>query len=684
MALSGLLVALIGASTLLGGARSAAADPRFPDFSPDELVAFLDRAALPETTPSAGVQPITGHGPADDRIVARARATDYRLRPLARGPLNGAAGVPLNPEAAAARVRMAAAARAAGAPFTPVSGHRSVADQRTIFLNQLAQRGYARIGRPWSVQEIAAGAADAAIDDVLRLNSIPGFSFHHTGNAADLSAPGGSLGGFASSAAYRWLSAENYANAKRFGFVPSYPVGATAIGPEPEPWEFTYVGERQIECAAGVVALADSSPGRCPIGSLDRVDVDGTTVRVRGWAADPDAGTGPIAVHVYVDGAAGPGVLATIQRPDVAAATGLGAAHGFDVPVELPPGPHTVCAYAINDVAGEPATLLGCRAIEVRTRAPVGHLDAVRARGTGIRVDGWAADPDIPILQIDVHVYVDGRGVAVRADRLRPDVHAAFGLGAAHGFSATLPATEGDHQVCVWAITPQPVEGNPLLGCRTVRALGTSPTGSLDLATGRGNEVVVGGWAVDPDRPDATVDVRVSIDGTAVGTVPAGLARPDVDAVYGVGGSHGFATRVPAAPAAHEVCVTALSATFGELDRVLGCRTVAVPGTPPVGHLDAAWDAGGRVRAGGWAADPGHPSVPIDVHLYVDGVGVAVRADGDRPDVAAATGLGAAHGFDASVTVGPGEHTVCAYGIAVDAGEPNTWLGCRTVRTGGA
>ncbi len=40
--------------------------------------------------------------------------------------------------------------------------------------------------------------------------------------------------------------------------------------------------------------------------------------------------------------------------------------------------------------------------------------------------------------------------------------------------------------------------------------------------------------------------------------------------------------------------------------------------------------------------------------------------------------------FDASVTVGPGEHTVCAYGIAIDAGEPNTWLGCRTVRTGGA
>ena len=49
-----------------------------------------------------------------------------------------------------------------------------------------------------------------------------------------------------------------------FGFVPSYPVGASAIGPEPEPWELTYVGVRQLRCAKDVVTLADPSPGRDP------------------------------------------------------------------------------------------------------------------------------------------------------------------------------------------------------------------------------------------------------------------------------------------------------------------------------------------------------------------------------------------------------------------------------------
>ena len=229
-----------------------------PTLAPDELVALLDRAELPGTIPPGPVPAITGFGAADDRIVALARATDYRQRRQAAVPLSGASGVPLNPEATDAMVRMAGAASAAGAPFTPVSGYRSVDDQRRIFLSQLAQRGNSRIGRPYSVFEMANGSADGAINDVLRLNSIPGFSFHHSGNTADLVAPGGGLSSFVFSSAYRWLSADNYANAKSYGFLPSYPVGAGAIGPEPEPWEFTYVGLRQIRCARNVVAIAAS------------------------------------------------------------------------------------------------------------------------------------------------------------------------------------------------------------------------------------------------------------------------------------------------------------------------------------------------------------------------------------------------------------------------------------------
>jgi LAS superfamily LD-carboxypeptidase LdcB len=395
--------AVVVAASVVGSPTTAGATPPgYPDFAPDEFVALLDRASLPGTTPPGGPPGITGDGPADARIVALAEGTHYRLRRLSASPHSSAAGVPLNTEAAAALVQMAAAASGAGAPFVAVSGHRSVDDQRGIFLRELAARGRARIGRAYSNQEIASGAADAAINDVLRLNSIPGYSFHHTGNAVDLVAPGGSLGGFASSAAYRWLSGANYANAKVFGFVPSYPVGASAIGPDPEPWEFTYVGVRELRCAADLVALWNPGVGRCPVGNLDGLAVSGTRVTIGGWAADPDAGTRPIDVHVQVDGAI-LAVRADRDRPDVGAATPFGSRHGFEATVWLAPGRHTVCASAINDVPGEQATAIGCRVVDVRTRLPRGSLDRVASAGTRVRVDGWAADPDQPGAVLDVH-----------------------------------------------------------------------------------------------------------------------------------------------------------------------------------------------------------------------------------------------------------------------------------------
>src|SRR5690606_37917633 len=109
-----------------------------------------------------------------------------------------------------------------------------------IFQRRLEQAARARIGRPYTRREMASGAADAAIDSVLRLHSIPGYSRHHTGKTIDLSHAGGANGTFARSAAYRWINADNYAVAKRFGFIPNYPPGAGRQGPEPEPWEFSW------------------------------------------------------------------------------------------------------------------------------------------------------------------------------------------------------------------------------------------------------------------------------------------------------------------------------------------------------------------------------------------------------------------------------------------------------------
>jgi len=104
-------------------------------------------------------------------------------------------------------------------------------------------------------------------------------------------------------------------------------------------------------------------PTGSPFGSLDVVTGNTGSVRVQGWAIDPDT-VSPVQVHVYVDGAS----LATtagVVRPDVGAAfPAYGDGHGYDVTLGAAPGAHRVCAYAINVGAGA-NTALGCRNVSV-------------------------------------------------------------------------------------------------------------------------------------------------------------------------------------------------------------------------------------------------------------------------------------------------------------------------------
>jgi D-alanyl-D-alanine carboxypeptidase len=59
------------------------------------------------------------------------------------------------------------------------------------------------------------------LDDILAVNTAPGFSEHHSGRALDLSTPGEAAAeeSFESTSAFAWLCA----HAARFGFVLSYP-----------------------------------------------------------------------------------------------------------------------------------------------------------------------------------------------------------------------------------------------------------------------------------------------------------------------------------------------------------------------------------------------------------------------------------------------------------------------------
>jgi len=229
---------------------------------------------------------------------------------------------------------------------------------------------------------------------------------------------------------------------------------------------------------------------------------------------------------------------------------------------------HEVCVYAINVGVGSHA-LLGCRPVLVPSGSPFGNLEHVGAGPNALDVSGWVIDPDTAA-STDVHVYVDGRGVAVKADGHRPDVGQAYpAFGPEHGFSFRMGAAPGLHQVCVYGINAG-VGGHSLLGCRQVVVPSGPPLGNLELVRPTAGAVNVAGWALDPDSGDP-IDVHVYVDSAGV-SVRADRQRGDVGAVFpGYGPNHGFSGRVPASPGPHQVCAYAINVNVGH-HTLLGCQ----------------------------------------------------------------------------------------------------------------
>jgi D-alanyl-D-alanine carboxypeptidase len=120
---------------------------------------------------------------------------------------------------------MAAAARANGVILVPISGFRSIAEQKHLFFDVKAQRGQ--------------DAKERA-----KVSAPPGHSEHHTGYAADIgdgNVPATNLSPtFEKTAAFKWLQA----NAARFSFEMSFPRN-NPQGLNYEPWHWRFVGDPQ-------------------------------------------------------------------------------------------------------------------------------------------------------------------------------------------------------------------------------------------------------------------------------------------------------------------------------------------------------------------------------------------------------------------------------------------------------
>ncbi|OLT55466.1 hypothetical protein BJF88_06305 [Cellulosimicrobium sp. CUA-896] len=413
---------------------------------------------------------------------------------------------------------------------------------------------------------------------------------------------------------------------------------------------------------------------REPIGHVDTIEPAGAgTVSVRGWAIDHDA-PGPINVHVYVDGRGARSLLASTPRSDIERIYGR-TQSGFSATVPVSAGQHEVCVYAINQPAGANPRL-ACKTVTVTNRLPLGHVDSVTVSGPdSVAVRGWAIDRDAPG-PINVHVYVDGRAaVSILASTPRSDIERIYGR-AQSGFSATVPVSAGDHEVCLYAIN-QPSGSNPRLACKAVTVTNQRPIGHVDSITPAPGQLTVRGWALDRDTT-ASIPVHVYVDGKLAGSASAATSRSDIERIYGLGAAHGYTVTVPASDGSHRVCVYAINTPAGS-NPSIGCGDVTVRNAAPRGALDVvdpATPAETRVR--GWAFDPDDGS-PLTVRYLVDGTTVATeRATTSRPDVARAFGVSELHGFDRTLALTHGVRKVCVEALDATTAAPIT-LGCKSV-----
>lgn len=227
-----LLVSIVCSLILVTGIPEvgmAAGDP--PDYTDEQIQDLIEYAfqELPLLVASAEEQPITGDPSVDDRIWELALRRGYEMQPSAEnGALVPHDGVLMQMLTATAWADLQDAAAAAGHEIAITSAHRSFVEQREIFLSRLE------------------GTSDGEIDRSLAVAAPPGASRHHSGYTLDIREVDDIFGDFGATQSYQWLAADNYYNAKRFGFLPSYPPSISDSGPDPEAWEWVYVGEDVI------------------------------------------------------------------------------------------------------------------------------------------------------------------------------------------------------------------------------------------------------------------------------------------------------------------------------------------------------------------------------------------------------------------------------------------------------
>ncbi len=295
---------------------------------------------------------------------------------------------------------------------------------------------------------------------------------------------------------------------------------------------------------------------------------------------------------------------------------------------------------------------------------PVGSLESVTATGNLVHLKGWAYDPDQTATSVRVLVYQDDKALTVvTANVARPDVNAARHISGNHGFSLSLAASNGSHNYKCYAMNVGGGSSNPLIGVHNVAVnSGSPPTGSLESATATGNQVVLKGWAYDRDAPGSPVRLVIYADDKPYTVISTTVDRPDVNAAFGLTGSHGYRVQFTATPGRHNYKVYAHNLAGGSGAPLIGVHNVVVGSG--AGQLRAAAAGPTGVRLVGRAQAPADPAAEFSIAVYEDSHAVHwAQASGQA--------------FDLTVPAGPGVHSYTVHAFGPDG--DSVVIGSRTV-----
>lgn len=206
-------------------------------FTGEQFKDLYDSIAYPNTEYINEDTIITDKPEVDNHIQKLAEAKGYKRRsaPVSDAFITIEGDLKLQQKAYQPWLDLVEAAKKDNLKLNLVDAYRSSDDARNLFLARMSNYKI-------NIDQIPTGIYDAQINDLLRTTAIPGYSRHHTGYTVDIGCNDEKEAVFKYTPCYTWLSAENYKNAKTYGWIPSYPDGAGQQGPDPEPWEYVWVG----------------------------------------------------------------------------------------------------------------------------------------------------------------------------------------------------------------------------------------------------------------------------------------------------------------------------------------------------------------------------------------------------------------------------------------------------------